>query len=172
MRTSNNSLKKLLLISGIVVGLKMLFSVASIDQLKWFISAIVYLVEFLTGITFEWISGKGFVSNANTIIEKSCSGGNFFIICLALILFHQWNLTKLSVSLIGLIKYTLLSYLITIICNTMRIASALKLLGFEWATNYIPKENLHLLLGSVLYVLTLLFIHYLFTNNNEKLQNS
>jgi hypothetical protein len=59
-----------------------------------------------------------------------------------------------------------------IFANTTRIVSAMKLAEWEFTENYIDPKTAHLALGSILYVLTLLFINHFITSKHGKVQTS
>jgi len=147
----------------VLLILKGLFSFANINQLQWLLTPIVYLVEICTAIDFIWEPNIGYTSYDNIIIEKSCSGGNFFIICLLLFFIKKWNPFHLNVKALKVFSIFIIAFGITIITNTMRIVSAIKLASFNTEITFINHKSSHLLLGSIIYIFMLLSINYLIT---------
>jgi len=147
---------------------KMLLSLASINELQWFLSPIVFLVELFTAIDFIWTPDIGFTSNLNIVIEKSCAGGNFFIICMILLVIKNWNPFTIQSKIAQLSFIILMSYIITILANSMRIISAIKLVSFRQLTDYIDPKSAHLVLGGIIYILILLSLNHIISKKHEQ----
>ncbi|NQY28970.1 MAG: exosortase K [Flavobacteriaceae bacterium] len=165
---NNSKLKKWGLCILVLIVLKTSFSLATINQLQWFLEPIVTIVELFTRINFTWTADVGFTSNTNIIIEKSCSGTNFYTICLLLLMIKDWNSFNIQGKLLRFLSLIVISFFITILANSMRIISALKLASFPELTNYINPKSSHLILGSIIYILILLSLNHLITKNHEQ----
>ena len=144
------------------------FSIANVNQLQWLLYPITAIVELFTTIDFTWTSNIGYTSSLNIIIEKSCSGGNFFIICMLLLLIKNWNPYAIKLKTVHLLFILFMSYVITVLANSMRIISAIKLVYFRQLTHYIDPKNAHLLLGSIIYILILLSLNHLISIKHEQ----
>lgn len=164
---NNSKLKKWGLCILALITLKAGFSLATVNQLQWFLNPVVTIVELFTRINFTWTTDVGFTSNANVIIEKSCSGTNFYSICLMLLMIKSWNVFNIQSKLLHFSSLVVISFFITIIANSMRIISAIKLASFHELTTYINSKSSHLLLGSIIYILILLLLNHLITKNHE-----
>lgn len=165
---NNSKLKKWGLYILVLIVLKTSFSLATINQLQWFLEPVVTIVELFTRINFTWTADVGFSSNTNIIIEKSCAGTNFYTICLLLLMIKDWNVFNIQNKLLHFLSLIVISFFITFIANSMRIISALKLASFHELTNYINPKSSHLLLGSIIYILILLSLNHLITKNHEQ----
>lgn len=163
--------KIIAVLTFIVIG-KLLFSVSTIAQLQWILAPVAYLVTFFDGTAFEWIPNLGYTSAYGIVIEKSCAGGNFFIICSSLLLYHFLRITSWKHDVLSFVFMLLGSYIITILTNSMRIVSAIKLSEMDILAGIISPETAHLFLGSVLYIFMLLLINHLITTSYGTLKIS
>src|SRR5215207_1600906 len=81
--------KSILKLTGILLvalALKYHYSTASVNQLRWILAPTTAVVEFLTGIEFNFESHAGYMSSDNTfLIAGSCAGVNFLIIAFLLL---------------------------------------------------------------------------------------
>ncbi len=61
-------------------ALKLYYSTATADDLRWILAPTTALVEFLSGASFEFESRAGYISRERGfLIANSCSGVNFLI---------------------------------------------------------------------------------------------
>ncbi|HKY27445.1 MAG TPA: exosortase K [Pyrinomonadaceae bacterium] len=85
---------QLLVILLCALGLKLYYSTASPNDLRWILAPTTVLVEFITGRQFEFESHAGYLSSDRTyLIAASCAGVNFLITA-----FLMLSLRKLWVS--------------------------------------------------------------------------
>ncbi|EDP95503.1 exosortase K [Kordia algicida OT-1] len=157
---------------GLILSLKAIYSVASLAMLKWFMYPMIPLVELFTKNTFTWIPEVGFSSPAGIIIEKSCAGGNFFIICLAFLCFKLCQFENIKKTILRFLFLTIGSYFIMIIANTARIISAIKLASQEWTHQFVDPKTAHLVLGSILYIFILLVINHFISQKHVTIQTT
>lgn len=154
----------------LVVSLKAIYSVCTLAQLQYFMYPMIPCIELFSQTSFHWIPEIGYCSNLNIIIEKSCAGGNFFIICFAFLTFKLWKFHTILQFSSRVLLLGICSYFIMIFANTMRIVSAIKLTAWSFTNTYIDAHTAHLALGSILYVLTLLFINHFISLKYVKIQ--
>ena len=155
----NKIYKKIVCTLGLILSLKALYSVASLAVLKWFMYPMIPLIELFVKTTFEWIPEVGFSSPIGIVIEKSCAGGNFFIICLAFLCFKLCKFENIRNTFLHILFLGICSYFIMILANTARIISAIKLVEWQWTNQFIDPKNAHLALGSILYIFILLSLY-------------
>jgi exosortase K len=151
---------------GLILILKAIYSSATIDILQGFIYPMIPVIELFTNLSFEWIPELGYSSPAGIIIEKSCAGGNFFIICFAFLCFRLCQFEGFLKTIKQIAFLGICSYVIMLIANITRIISAIKLAEWEWTHAFIDPKTAHLALGSLLYIITLLFIHQFISTKN------
>lgn len=136
------------------LALKLHYSAASADQLRWILAPTAALVELVSGVSFGFESRAGCLSGDRSfLIAGSCAGVNFLIAAF------------LMLSLKGMLRdrtqrtrwwylpsALLIAYLVTLIANTVRIAIALQLRPLP--------DQLHRIEGIIVYFgfLSLLFV--------------
>src|SRR6185295_16039739 len=61
-------------------GVKLYYSTASVNQLRWILAPTTFLVQLVTGYQFEFESYAGYIKSDRTfVIAASCAGVNFLI---------------------------------------------------------------------------------------------
>ena len=122
MQTKKNILYYLIA-AGIFLLLKFGFSLAGNDELAFLLKPTSKLIELLTGSPSVYLSNSGYYhERLNIVIDKSCSGFNFWILCflvftyLAVKYFDKplHKILTIPVALTG-------ACLLTIFVNTSRI---------------------------------------------------
>ena len=144
------------------LALKVHYSFASPDQLRWILSPTTWLVELLSGRSFSFESHAGYMSSDQRfLIAASCAGVNFMIaaflmLSLRALLTHgrktiSWRFIPLTAAM---------AYASTIIANTVRICIALEMQKASVRSELLDAGQLHRLEGIVVYFafLLLLFI--------------
>lgn len=157
---------------GLILSMKAIYSIASLAFLKWFMYPMIPFIEMFTKTSFEWIPEVGFSSPIGIVIEKSCAGGNFFIICFAFLCFKLCTFQTIRNTVSRVFFLGICSYLIMILANTTRIISAMKLAEWEWTNQFINPKDAHLALGSILYIFTLLFINHFISPKHVTIQTT
>jgi exosortase K len=108
------------------LGLKYFYSTASPNQLRWILAPTTFLVEVLSGQSFEFESHAGYMSSDNRfLIAASCAGVNFLLTAfLMLSLRKLWRDRSQSISWFVIPLATMAAYIATLIANTARICIA------------------------------------------------
>lgn len=173
----------------VIFGLKYFYSKAGSDELTWILTPTTRWVSILSGISFTYVSGTGYVNhNLKYVIAPSCCGVQFMIITIAMLIFsfvHRINSettipafhyfrsktpasgslpagTKGFFWIFGSIAF---SYLITIFVNGLRIILAvyipLYLEDMQFYSPVLTPDRLHTLIGTAVYFTALLIIYHL-----------
>ncbi len=151
--------------------LKFIVSQFDVNYLQWFMQPIVKTVSFLTELNFSFIENHGYYNEAhNILINKSCSGTNFYLISLTtficiLIYFEKFNYSKLPTVI-------LLTYLCTFIANASRIYISI-ISTINPYYNFNEQESFHHLEGTFIYLFFLIFFSltfYLLSKNTLKIK--
>lgn len=110
------------------LALKLHYSIASPDQLRWILGPTTALVELLSGSSFEFESYAGYMSsNHKFLIAASCAGVNFLItLFLMLTLRRMWPIRSRDLSWAFIARCAAYAYVLTIIANAVRIDIALR----------------------------------------------
>lgn len=150
----------------LVFGIKYFYSKAGCNELQWILAPTAWWVRTISGIPFVFEPDAGYVNYSfRFIIAPSCSGVQFIILSMAMLIFsfaHRMKTMKrgfLWVSLsVGL------SYLSTIVINGFRILLSIYLpLYFPRPgafNGWLTPKRLHTMTGIAVYF-TALFLLYL-----------
>lgn len=108
---------------GLFILMKFGFTHAENNDLTFLLKPTDQLVGFLTGSQSVYLSESGyFHEHLNIIIDKSCSGFNFWILCFLLFTYLTVKYFDRALSKILTIPTALIgAYLLTIFVNTSRI---------------------------------------------------
>ena len=161
----------------LILGMKYFYSNAESDHLIWILAPIAKWVELLSGIAFEYAPGAGYANHSlRLLIAPTCSGVQFMIITFTLFLFsfvhritpsaHTSHANSIFLRYVKgfcwLIISMILSYLLTIFVNGLRIITAIylpALLGEEIYRGFLTPDRLHTMIGIVVYFTALLAIY-------------
>lgn len=163
---------------GIILGIKLFYSGAGSDELKWILAPTTRLVTLFSGIPFVYESNVGYVNHSlRFLIAPSCSGIQFMNITIATLIFsfvHRicgggdaQNKTKPFHTFGKGLCYTMasivVSYLLTILVNGMRIVLAIYIPRLMEDGNiyisFLTPERLHTAIGTFIYFVSLLTIY-------------
>ena len=164
MKLTLNGNRKAQLIVVLLVGaaLKLYYSTATVNQLRWILAPTTLLVELISRTRFEFESHAGYINSDHTfLIAASCAGVNFLITAfLMLSLGGLWRNRSRKIPW-GFIPATVLfAYLATIVANTVRISTALRLRDFPLGRGQLSFDEMHRFEGIFIYFgfLLLLFL--------------
>lgn len=168
MRNRVNYIAQLVVVLGGVLSMKLYYSAASVNQLRWILAPTTVLVEFVTGRHFSFESHAGYMSSDHTfLIAASCAGVNFLITAfLMLTLRHLWRNRLGNKHQAYWRQWAFLpfaagvAYATTLIANTARISIALQIQQTSFKVAWFDAEQLHRLEGILVYFgfLLLLFV--------------
>ncbi len=174
----------------ILLGMKCFYSRADVESLRWVLGPTARWVETLSGIPFVYEPGMGYANHGlRFLIAPSCSGVQFMIITAAMLIFSFTHcvgrhgagrsmgcqdagnrrfgkLPAIPQAGLGWIAASLLlSYLLTIFVNGLRIVVAIylpSLFGRMGALKgWLTPDRLHTMIGAVVYFAALLTIYRL-----------
>jgi exosortase K len=122
---------QLIVVVGSAALIKLYYSTASVNNLRWILAPTTALVEFISGTSFEFESHAGYMSSDHTfLIAASCAGVNFLITAfLMLSLRKLWRDRGKQIPWGFFGAMAVLAYLATLVANTVRISSSLLLRG-------------------------------------------
>jgi exosortase K len=146
--------------------LKLFYSAASSNELRWILAPTTVMVEVVTGMKFEFESHAGYMSSDHTfLIAASCAGVNFLVTSfLMLALRKLWREQRLGWTFIPYAAVT--AYIATLIANTVRIATALRMKRMSFEVDWLDANQLHRLEGIFVYFGFLLLL-YLLTEKSD-----
>jgi exosortase K len=142
--------------------LKLYYSTASADQLRWILAPTTALVELVSGASFEFEPHAGYISREHSfLIADSCAGVNFLITAFLMLSMRKLLGDRSKEIAWGFIPTAAVSaYLVTLVANTARISIALRLQLMPAEINWLNPDQLHRLEGIFIYFgfLLLLFV--------------
>lgn len=139
--------------AAVMFVLKLHYSTAPADHLRWVIQPVAAIVSMVDGVAFEWVSGTGFVrADQRFTIAPACAGLNFLIMVFGLTVAAFLHKIKKSYWRIAWPAAALLSaYLLTLVVNAVRIVIAIRLYESEAAWGWLTPDRLHRLAGIAVY---------------------
>ena len=144
------------------LALKLYYSTATPNELRWILAPTTALVELLSGRSFTFESYTGYMSSDHRfVIAVSCAGVNFLLTAFLMLgLRRLWRDRFQAVNWSFLPLTALVAYVTTVIANTVRICIALEIQRYEVQVSGLSANQLHRLEGIVVYFgfLLLLFI--------------
>ncbi|WP_291722125.1 exosortase K [Bernardetia sp.] len=144
---------------------KWIFTNLDVEYSVWLLKPTTLWVEQITGFDFDFLKGEGYVCTQIepiTIIDKSCSGLNFWLMAFLVggFLLHK-KVTDVWRFFYAFLVSFFLAWCVTIIANTGRIVISIKFLSL--LEPHIEYAQSHLLLGIFIY-LTMLILYYVILN--------
>ena len=153
---------QLLIVGLCALALKVYYSSATPDELRWILAPTTVLVELLSGRSFTFESYTGYMSSDHRfVIAVSCAGVNFLLTAFLMLgLRRLWRDRFQHVSWTFLPITAAVAYGTTLIANTVRICIALEIQRHSFQVNGLSANQLHRLEGIVVYFgfLLLLFV--------------
>jgi exosortase K len=162
LRCTRNRIAQCIVVLVCAFTLKLYYSAASANQLRWILAPTTALVELVSGASFEFESHAGYMSGDRSfLIASSCAGVNFLITA-----FLMLSLRKLlsdrstDISWRFIPTALMIAYLVTIVANTARITIALRMQRMPAGTGWLNPAQFHRLEGIFVYFgfLLLLFV--------------
>jgi exosortase K len=146
----------------LAAALKWYYSTATVNQLRWILAPTKVLVEWISGMRFEFESHAGYMSSdRGLLIAASCAGVNFLITSFLLLSLRKlWRARAQKLAWRFIPATAMFAYLSTIVANTIRITVALQLKQTAIEISWLTPTQLHRLEGILIYFgfLVLLFI--------------
>jgi exosortase K len=138
-------------------GIKRHYASADVADLGWILKPVASLTALVTGATFEWEAGSGYLCRERFfVIAKPCAGVNFLLAAFGMVGFLLSERVRSLRAGAGLAAVSLmLAYLAAVFANTLRITVALALAAHPSNSEWLTAGRLHRLEGVVVYFGTL-----------------
>ena len=144
---------QLLAVALCAAALKLHYSTAGADGLRWILAPTTFLVELVSGQRFEYEARAGYMSGDHTfLIAAPCAGVNFLIASFLMLSLRKlcgggvrgagWKSIPLA---------ALCAYLATVVANAVRISAALQTRASPLEAGWLSPGQLHRLEGIVIY---------------------
>ncbi len=144
------------------LALKVYYSTATPDELRWILAPTAALVQLLSGRSFTFESYAGYMSSDHRfVIAVSCAGVNFLLTAFLMLGVRRlWRERFQAVSWNFLPVAVVVAYVTTLIANAVRICVALEIQKHSVEVSGLTGNQLHRVEGIVVYFgfLLLLFV--------------
>jgi exosortase K len=159
-RTTLRRAAQLTVVLLCALTLKLYYSSASPNQLRWILAPTTKLVELITDTRFVFESHEGYVNSGRTfVIAASCAGVNFLITSfLMLSLRSLWRTRSQNLGWRFIPFSMLFAYVATIVANTVRISIALWLQHVDLGISWLNPNQIHRFEGIFVYFAFLLLL--------------
>lgn len=162
--TINKNLLYYLTAIGIFILLKYGYTIANNNDLIFLLKPTNILVGLLTGTKSVYSTGNGyFHQELNILIDKSCSGFNFWLLSFLMLTFLLLKYFKNNLHKVIIIPFTLMvAYLVTIFVNASRIF--VSIIIQNQSDNFISEKYqliLHESIGIITNLVFLIVVYYL-----------
>jgi exosortase K len=157
-----------LLLASIFVLLKLFYTQADNSSLAFLLRPTSYSIELVTGSSSIFISERGFFhEDLNILIDKSCSGFNFWMLCFTLFSFTLIQSRSFKIKFFILPITLCITYILTLFTNTSRILMAIRM---QTSLHSLSPNWSHEAQGSFVYVfffiLFYLTLHFIFLKDS------
>lgn len=109
------------------IVLKLIYTLTEIEELKFLLKPTDALVGVFTGSESIYLEGSGFFhKQLNIVIDKSCAGFNFWILCFLLFSYLTiQHFNNAVFKILTIISSLLAAYILTLFVNTSRIIASI-----------------------------------------------
>jgi exosortase K len=163
-------LAQLIVVLLCALTLKHYYSTANVNELRWILAPTAALVDLVSGSRFQFESYAGYINSDRTfLIAASCAGLNFLLTA-----FLMLSLAKLLRDRSQNIPWRFIpvaavcAYLATLVANTARIATALRLRGMSAGVSWLDPNQVHRVEGILIYFGFLLLLFLVSEKLNDK----
>lgn len=134
------------------LALKLYYSSASANELRWILAPTAALVGMVSGVSFQFESYAGYMSeDRRFLIAPSCAGVNFLIAAFLMLSARRLLSDQTRGDAWGFIpSAAAIAYVATLVANTARIAIALRVGRLSEITGLTP-DQLHRVEGIFVY---------------------
>ena len=143
-------------------ALKQYYSTATANELRWILAPTTFIVELLSGRSFQFESYTGYMSSDHSfVIAVPCAGVNFLITAFVMLALRRlWKAQFEGVSWRFLPVSMAIAFVTTVITNAIRICVALEIQRRSIAVSGLDANQLHRVEGILVYFgfLMLLFV--------------
>ena len=132
---------------------KLYYSTTNVNQLRWILAPTTVFVELVSGSRFEFESHFGYInSDRSFVIAASCAGVNFLLTSfLMLSLRKLWRDRSHGTAWRFIPCAALCAYLATLVANTVRISTALRVQRMPLEMDWLNPNQLHRFEGIFIY---------------------
>lgn len=148
-----NRIAQLVVVLLCAYALKLYYSTASANQLRWILAPTTALVELTSGTAFEFESHAGYINTDRSfLIAPSCAGVNFLIAAFLMLSIKKLlSARSKSVGWAFIPAALMLAYVSTLVANTARISLALQIKRMPAEISWLNPDQIHRFEGVFIY---------------------
>ncbi len=147
----------------IFFALKFSYTLAETKNLIFLLKPTNWFIETTTNLNSQYVVGSGyFFEELDIIIDKSCSGFNFLLLCYLMLLFLVFRfIQNQRIRILSIPLLFLVAYITTIFTNTSRILLSIFIEKAVINTTGASFSWLHQAEGSFVYLFSLILIYFI-----------
>ncbi len=148
---------------GVFLFLKFSYTISNTDNMAFLLKPTNKMVSLMTGFSSVFIKQKGYYFEAlNIIIDKSCSGFNFLLICFLMLSFLSVKYFERSLyKTFAFISSIFAAFLITLLVNSSRIMASIIIEGQNAVSLKIDHRIMHESIGIITNLSFLIFTYFI-----------
>jgi len=157
-----NNAPYLTLIFLLFVALKFWYTQATTESLLFFLKPVDKIVELAVDSPSQFLPQKGyFHEDLNIVIDRSCSGFNFWLICFVMLGSSAMKFfLRPRQKIAAIFALLVFSYFFTIFVNAWRIWISVKMQKV-WASIFMtPPAQIHQVEGTMIYLASLILVYF------------
>ncbi|MGB1205019.1 MAG: exosortase K [Chitinophagales bacterium] len=168
----NKNIIYYLIAMALFVLLKFGYTIADTNDLNFLLQPTNKLVEILTGLQSIYSIENGYYyAQLNIVINKSCSGFNFWLLCFLMLTFLSVNYFNKTIHKVSAFVFCFIAaYLLTIFVNSSRIFASIVLLNPSISTFHIKQPIIHESIGILTNLVFLILIYLIAEKILQKYQ--
>src|ERR1044071_697001 len=141
-------------------GLKLYYSTASADELRWILAPTTAVVELITGVRFVFEPHAGDMNpDRNFLIASACAGVNFLITAFLMLSIKRLVIDGSRETSWLYLPFALsIAFVTTLIANATRIIIAMQIAKSSNENAWLHSSEFHRFEGIIVYFVFLLFL--------------
>jgi len=150
----------LLVVAVCAYGLKLYYSTASADALRWILAPTTVVVELITGVRFVFEPHAGYMNPDRTfLIASACAGVNFLITAFLMLSIKRLVIDRSRETSWLYLPFALsIAFVTTLIANATRIIIAMQIAKSSNENAWLHSSKFHRFEGIIVYFVFLLLL--------------
>jgi len=159
-----------LVVAACAYMLKLYYSTASADELRWILAPTTAVVELITGVRFVFEPHAGYMNpDRSFLIASACAGVNFLITALLMLSIKRLVVDRRRETRWIYLPFALsVAFLTTLIANATRIIIAMQIGQSSSENTWLRSNEFHRFEGIIVYFAFLLLLFVLTDDYNTE----
>lgn len=158
-----------LVVAASAYGLKLFYSTASADELRWILAPTTAVVELITGVRFVFEPHAGYMNpDRSFLIASACAGVNFLITAFLMLSIKRLVIDRGRETGWRYLPFALsIAFVTTLIANATRIIIAMQIAQRSTDNEWLHSNEFHRFEGIIVYFVFLLLL-FVLTDDSRK----